>query len=226
MNDTEKNRKICQKLQTKLRQLMEKPNQFDEAIQLFFKQHTTLHSYKMNDSVFWSFEDAILDDMTHEQIQYIPPNAEHSIAWNIWHIARIEDVAMNILVEDTLQVLIQEKWQERLKITLVSTGNAMSKEEIAQLSKGIDTSALRAYRAAVGRRTRKIVRNLKPIDLEKSVNPKRLQRVKDEGAVVQAAQGVIDYWSRRTIADLLLMPATRHNLVHLNESLRIKQKVV
>jgi hypothetical protein len=42
--------------------------------------------------------------------------------------------------------------------------------------------------------------------------------------VVEAAAGLLDYWGRRTIAGLLLMPATRHNIVHLNEAARIKQK--
>jgi hypothetical protein len=46
----------------------------------------------------------------------------------------------------------------------------------------------------------------------------------DEGAVVEAAQGLIDYWGRRNIAGLLLMPATRHNFIHLNEALRIKHR--
>ena len=33
---------------------------------------------------------------------------------------------------------------------------------------------------------------------------------------------LVEYWSTRTIAGLLLMPATRHPLVHLNEAMRIK----
>jgi hypothetical protein len=36
-------------------------------------------------------------------------------------------------------------------------------------------------------------------------------------------QKAIDLWSRRTIAGLLLMPPTRHNFLHLNDALRIKQ---
>jgi len=35
---------------------------------------------------------------------------------------------------------------------------------------------------------------------------------------------VIDYWSGLTLAGLLLMPPTRHNFIHLNEALRLKQK--
>jgi hypothetical protein len=32
-------------------------------------------------------------------------------------------------------------------------------------------------------------------------------------------------WSKRTVAGLLPMPPTRHNFLHLNEALRIKQKL-
>jgi hypothetical protein len=46
----------------------------------------------------------------------------------------------------------------------------------------------------------------------------------DEEAVVEAARGVVDYWGRLNIAGLLLMPPTRHCFVHLNESLRLKQR--
>lgn len=43
-----------------------------------------------------------------------------------------------------------------------------------------------------------------------------------EGAVIDEARWLIEYWSRRKIAGLLLMPPTRHNFVHLNKSMRIK----
>jgi len=46
----------------------------------------------------------------------------------------------------------------------------------------------------------------------------------DEGAVVEAARPIADYWAKRNVASLLLMPATRHNLVHLNEALELKRK--
>ena len=45
-----------------------------------------------------------------------------------------------------------------------------------------------------------------------------------EGAVAKEARDLIDYWGKRRIAGLLLMPATRHNLVHLNEALRLKRR--
>jgi hypothetical protein len=41
---------------------------------------------------------------------------------------------------------------------------------------------------------------------------------------MEAGRGVIGYWGGLTGAGLLLMPPTRHNLVHLNEMLKIKAK--
>jgi hypothetical protein len=100
----------------------------------------------------------------------------------------------------------------------------MDAQGMADLSAVIDVEALRAYRVAVGRRTREIVTPLRAEELRQKVDPSRVQRVWDEGAVVEAASGIVDYWSKRNVAGLLLMPATRHNLVHLNEALRLKQR--
>lgn len=54
----------------------------------------------------------------------------------------------------------------------------------------------------------------------------RLQRLKDEGAVLEGADWLIKYWSGLTVAGLLLMPPTRHNFVHLNEAISVKRKLM
>ena len=100
----------------------------------------------------------------------------------------------------------------------------MSPAAIADLSATIDVDALLAYRLAVGRRTRNVVTRLTPADLKQKVEPARLQQIMDEGAVSAVSRGLLDYWGKRTIAGLLLMPPTRHNMVHLNEALKLRQK--
>lgn len=217
-------RKLCLKQQTELRKVMANSDKHQEAIELFLSQHAMLHSAKMDHTVPWSFEDAVIEDMTDEQLRRIPGNFEHSIVWCIWHIARIEDVAMNMLVAGSPQVLNRDDWLERMKMTVQHTGNAMDEAAVADLSASIDIEELRAYRVAVGRRTREIVKPLQPGDLKCKVGPSRIQMVMDEGAVVETARGIADYWSRRNIAGLLLMPASRHLLVHLNEALNLKRR--
>ena len=223
-DDLEYYRKLCLKRQTELRRLMVSADRFDETIRLFLSQHAMLHSARMAQTESWSFEDAVVDDMTEDLIRRVPRNCEHSVAWIIWHIARCEDITMNLLVAGSPQVLNQDNWLGRTKSPICHTGNEMDEAGIADFSAEVDIEALRAYRVAVGRRTREIVKQLGPEDLKRKVDPARLQRVWDEGAVVEAASGIVDYWGKRDVAGLLLMPASRHLIIHLNEALKLKRR--
>jgi hypothetical protein len=228
MDSVESYRKLCLQQQTELRRVMMDSNRHDEAIQLFLSQHALLHAMKMSQTEAWSFEDAVLDDMTEEQIRRIPQvatsNVQHSVVWLIWHIARCEDITMNLLVACSPQILLQDNWLDNMKVAVQDTGNAMDQAELVHFSNTVDFESLRAYRFAVGRRTREIVMELKSTDLRRKIEPSRVQQVMDEGAVVEAARGIADYWSKRDVAGLLLMPATRHNLIHLNEALQLKRR--
>lgn len=217
-------RKLCLQQQTQLRKLMGNASKHQEAITMFLDQHAMLHSARMTQTESWSFEDTIFEGMTDEQLRRIPLNCEHSVVWCIWHIARIEDIAMNILVAGNPQVQYQKNWLEHMNLTVQHSGNAMDEAAVADLSNAIDIEALRAYRVAVGRGTREIVKSLQPEDVKQKVEPARIRTVMDVGALVEPAHEIADYWSRRTIAGLLLMPASRHLLVHLNEALTLKRR--
>jgi hypothetical protein len=86
--------------------------------------------------------------------------------------------------------------------------------------------ALFAYRDAVGLQTRKIVSHLTPEQFHEKVRPDRIERLLDEGVLLDGGRGLADYWGNRTITGLLLMPATRHNLSHLNECLKLRKAKV
>ncbi|MGC9396055.1 MAG: DinB family protein [Anaerolineae bacterium] len=217
-------RKLWNERQKEFRAILLSFKQHDEAMALFVQQHAALHSAKLTPGISWSFADEVLDDMTEAHIRRIPKNCDYSVAWHIWHLARIEDITMNLLLAGKPQLFVREGWQARLNAPVVDTGNAMNKDEVATLSEALDIAALREYRVAVGRETRANVTGLAPEMLKQKVDPARLQQVMDEGAVVPAAHNIVEYWGRRTLAGLLLMPPTRHNLVHLNKALRLKQK--
>ena len=218
------NRKLWNQQQQALNRALSRPGDHQKAIDLFLSHHAMLHTAKMARSKLWSFEDEVWQDTTEEIVRCIPPKCEHSIAWCIWHITRIEDVTMNLLVAGSPQIFNRDDWLEQMRIAVRDTGNAMDAKGVADLSAAINIKALRAYRLAVGRRTHEIVKRLAPEELKRQVEPARLQRVMAEGALVEAARGIANYWGRRTIAGLLLMPPTRHTFLHLNEALRIKRK--
>jgi hypothetical protein len=217
-------RKFWNEQQQALRKSLAHLENHPEAIDLFLSQHAMVHAAEMSHASLWSFEDEILDGVTGQQMRLIPRACEHSIAWLIWHMTRIEDVTMNLLVAGSPQVLLREGWIEQMKISVRDTGNGMTADNVADLGKSISLEALRAYRLSVGRRTRDIVKLLQPEQLKQKVDPTRLQQITREGAVLAAGSGVLEYWGGLTLTGLLLMPPTRHNYIHWNEALRIKQK--
>jgi len=195
------------------------------AISLFLDHHATVHSAMISEANLWSFEDEVLEGLTEAEFRCIPANEEHSIAWVLWHLARVEDVTMNILVTGRPQIFFEENWLGKMGFNSIETGNALDTAGIRLLSDVINVEALRAYRLSVGRRTRTVVKNLQWRDFGQKVSPDRLEKIFAEGAVVDSTRWLVDYWGKKTIAGLLLMPPTRHNFVHLNEAARIKQKL-
>lgn len=212
------------KRQRRLKPLLEAPEAFQEAVDLFLQQHSQMHTARMAGARSWSYEDEVLNGISDTQFRSIPHKGQHSIAWIIWHIARCEDITLNLLVAERAQVLLSGGWQKKVKSSFVHTGNGMAAQEVAEWGKAIDPAALRAYRQAVGRQTRKTVQALKPEDLDRKPSAKQLELIWREKSMLPSSIGIVNYWSRRTVAGLLLMPATRHLFVHLNEALEIKRK--
>ncbi len=207
--------------QHSLQDALSDPEKHPEWRVLFLSQHAQLNTRKLSNDETWSFEDEVLGEMNDTNLRAIPPGGEHSIAWILWHLARCEDLTMNMLVGGIDQVYARQVWRDQLRTPIDHTGNAISVDEIMRFSQAIDLNSLKAYRLAVGESTRRVANQLTAYELKQTVNQKRMDDVRALGMVMDPA--VLDYWSRRTIAGLLLMPPTRHCFTHLNEALRIKR---
>ncbi len=194
------------------------------AKQLFFDVHAPLHAYDVSSTQGWNLEEELWAGLTETEFRCIPQGEEHSIAWCMWHLARIEDITMNVLIADSAQVMSQADWARRLHSPIQDTGNLISPEGVQELSEQVAFADLRTYRSAVGQRTREIVSQLGVAEIKRKPAPERLQRLLAEGAVLPTATGLLDYWGNLTTAGLLLMPPTRHVMVHLNEMLTLKHK--
>lgn len=199
-----------------------KPDDFDGCIRICLNLHAMVHTQEVNHFGTVSFEDELWTKLSEEEFRRI--HKDEAIAWKLWHSARIEDITMNVLIAGESQLFNTDRWQKRLKIDFIDTGNAMNEAELEALCKTIDKQALWEYRLAVGTNTQRIIKSLEPQDLKGKVDPAGLQKLFNEGAVAAGAKWLVDYWGKKTVAGLLLMPATRHNLVHLNESMRLLGK--
>lgn len=209
-----------------LRNMLIKPDQFSEAIKLCLEQHSMVHLSEMAQINAITFEDQLWEGLDEDAFRTIPTNENHTIAWCLWHLTRIEDITMNILVADEPQVINKDSWLKKMNVKICDTGNAITNEEIIELSSNIDIEELRKYRIEVGRKTREIIQKFQLVDLKRKMEATRLQRILNEGAVlnVERANWLIDFWGKKNVAGILLMPVTRHQIVHINESMRLKQK--
>jgi hypothetical protein len=198
----------------------------ERAIQLFLDRHAAVHSKQVDEGNGWSFEEEALGGLKEAEFRVVPAKEEHSIAWILWHLARIEDVTMNILVAGGSQVFHEGDWKKEIGFDSEETGNALDPAGIQKLSETVNVEALRKYRSAVGRRTRETVKGLHREDFNRNVEPARLDQIIKEGAVVESTRWLVEYWGKKTIGGLLLMPPTRHNFVHLNEVSNLKKKIM
>ena len=211
-----------------LNEAVSKPGEHSRAVEQFLALHEWLYPEEMSGCGFLTHEGAVLEGLEERTFRAYPaptPDTENSIAWHLWHLARVEDMTMNLLVAGGRQVLHEGSWLERLGIPFAHSGNAMGKKEVAELSAGIRRVELRAYRIAVGRQTRRIIASLEPGAFREKVRPERVERLFEQGAVLPEARWLADYWAKKTVGGLMLMPATRHHLVHLNRCAQIKQRL-
>lgn len=214
--------------QVALKAALARPEGFDEAVALCLELHALAHESAMladAPPAAATIEDELWDGLPAVALYHMPKADGSTIAWDIWHISRIEDLTANLLLADGEPVL-DAGWLARLGVTVRDTGNAMSPEEIAAFSRAVDPAALRAYRNAVGRRTRAVVGALAPADVKRRVSPAGLARIQAVGGVAAGAEWLLDFWGGKTLAGILLMPITRHQVVHLNDALKLKARYV
>ncbi|HZU76283.1 MAG TPA: DinB family protein [Dehalococcoidia bacterium] len=161
--------------------------------------------------------DRLLEGLTTEQLRARPAPGLNSIVWILWHAARIEDTVINTIVAGTPQVLESAGWAERLGAAGVAIGTGMDDAEVEALSSRLEPESLRAYRLAVGSRTREIVRAVPVERWDELVDSERVRRAA-AGASPGAGAWLGDDWLGRPISFFFAMPATAHSYVHLGEA--------
>jgi hypothetical protein len=150
---------------------------------------------------------------------------ETSILWDIWHITRIEDIVSNIIM-GYKETVFNDEIQAKLNIKIKDTGNAMTYSEMESLNKNINIKELSGYRVKVGKSTQKIIETLEFTDIKRKVKGEQLEKIKQNGGVTDDPKSIwlLDFWGKKNILGIIMMPITRHQIVHLNDCFKIKQK--
>jgi hypothetical protein len=217
-------RKEWTQRQTLLRKLLSVKESYAEGVQLFLQQHAAAHSAEIAGGGGWSLQDEALTGLSDDQVR-ICPRKGNSIAWLLWHTARIEDATLNFLVLGRPQVLIREDWLPRLGVTVREVGNAMDREGLERFSGQVCVPALVAYRAAVGCSVRNGIPALEPAQLKENVPARTVQCLVEDGSIPPEIDWLARFYSDRSKV-FFLTRITSHNFLHIQEAYRLRGQLL
>ncbi|MDR3594294.1 phage head-tail adapter protein [Clostridium sp.] len=150
-----------------------------------------------------------------------------TIAYSLYHIFRIEDIVANSLIKKREQIFFKDNYSERLKSYIMTTGNELVKQEISIFSSKLNLDELYQYINDVDVSTTQLLKALSYEDLKMKMTEqdKKLLMSLDVVSNDENAVWLIDYWCDKNIQGLIQMPFSRHWIMHMEASLRIKNKI-
>lgn len=188
-----------------------------DPVDLFLREHASVHSREVVATDFGV--DWLVADLTEEQWR-ARPQGLNSIAWTFWHLARVEDGCVSLMVAGEPQLLDGDR-AALLQVDPRGHGEGMSKAEVAELSDGIDIDALQAFRNDVGRRTREHARALWPDRWSEAITEVDVQRAVDAGIASDEYSFVVG----KPREMLLFWWGLHHSIYHLGQAAMIRGNV-
>ena len=191
-----------------------------DAKELFLTQHAAVQSLAVGGNPASAAERAFAG-LSDAQMRVRPREDLNSLAWLMWHIARAEDIMVNLLIAGRPQIF-DDAWAKRLGVPRRDFGIGMTSPEVSELTRAVDLAALREYRDAVGRRTREIVSGFKDSDWGGELAASALEKAAGEGAFGSRREQMVKVFTGRPRTAVLSGIALFHPAAHLGEAVTVR----
>lgn len=209
-------------LNKKMQLLLRKKDTFTDGISVCLELRNTLSDALKK----------LCDKLSDEQYSLMPypdANGYHckTIAYSIWHMARIEDITAHTLICGDEQVLFRDDYLKASCSPIITTGNELVRDEITAFSQSLNITGLLRYAADVKESTDKLLSRLSYEDSKRRFTSNDKERVIASKSVSEDENAVwlIDYWCGKDIAGIIKMPFTRHLIMHIEAMMRIAGKI-
>ena len=209
-------------LNKKMQLLLRKKDTFKDGISVCLELRSTL-----SDAV-----EKLCDKLSDEQYSLMPypdANGYHckTIAYSVWHMARIEDITAHTLICGDEQVLFRDDYIKATCSPIITTGNELVRDEITAFSQSLNISELLRYAADVKASTDELLSRLSYEDSKRRFTSDDKERVIASKSVSEDENAVwlIDYWCGKDISGIIKMPFTRHLIMHIEAMMRIAGKI-
>jgi hypothetical protein len=195
-----------------------------DLVRFFLGLHAAAHASDV-DAGRTSGPERWLGGLSDDQMRLRPGEGVNSIVWLLWHMARTEDVAVNLVVAGRAQVF-DDGWARRMSIPRRDMGTGMTAAEVAELSERADVAAVRAYRSAVGIRTREVVQSLPLAAWDEILGLEDTMRAAVTGAFGPNDEWIDGVghrpWQGHARGHQLGQTAIRHNTAHIGEGVTVR----
>lgn len=160
---------------------------------------------------------------------FINANGYHNktIAYSIWHIFRIEDIVAHSLIAGDDQIFFSKNFNVSIGSSIITTGNELVNQQIADFSRALNLEQLYQYISDVKKSTERILKSLSFAELKHRIPEEKKNYLQSLNVVStdENAIWLIDYWCGKDIKGLIQMPFSRHWIMHVEASIRIKSKL-
>ncbi len=89
-----------------------------------------------------------LDGLSEDELRWRPTLHANSIDWMVWHMARVEDNLVNVVLQNYDPIWELDGWGERLGISYAGAGAGMTMNEIRDLGH-IDIAEVMEYYGSI-----------------------------------------------------------------------------
>ena len=163
------------------------------------------------------------------QMPYAGAEGYHSktLAYSIWHIFRIEDIVAHEMIAEDPQVFFSQGFADTVHAPVITTGNELSGQEIAEFSRQLDPGELYRYAQEVKQSTDQLLTRLTYAGSKRKFGEDMAEKLRRTGCVSAAdsADWLIGFWCGKDVQGLIRMPLSRHWIMHIEAMQRIKNKL-
>ena len=208
-------------LNKEIKVLLNKKSSFKDGINKFIELRTLLFNE-------WerAMKDLSIEGYSTQPFKNRDGYDSKTIAYSIFHVFRIEDIVLNTLINNRQQIFIRDNYQKKMNAMINTTGNELIRESISSFSKTLIIEELWKYAKKVFEESNKWLLLIDYDDLKIVYSELDKERIKNTKTVAESENWLIDYWCGKDIKGLLGMPFSRHWIMHLEASLRIRNKMV
>ena len=201
-----------------------------KAFQTHIKRSDTFDIGKKNlltlRAELFEMYDYIFSVCNDDDFCVMPLSTDKTIAYYLYHLTRIEDITSNTLITGKMQLFFSNDFDKLLNSPIITTGNEIARDKLIEFSKALNIDKLKEYIAAVFSNTNEIIKSMSYEDSRIKVSEeKRASLIKSNTVSTDDnAFWLVDYWYKKNYVGLLLMPFSRHQMLHLDGCMRIINK--